>query len=81
MQIPDLPAALKAVPHLDRSIDIDNAVYFASRDMVVSKPDIEPLMRWRLAIFAFFFRNAVKVFDRFSLPAQNVVEIAREIEI
>jgi len=81
VQIPDLPAALKAVPHLDRSIDIDNAVYFASRDMVVSKPDIEPLMRWRLAIFAFFFRNAVKVFDRFSLPAQNVVEIAREIEI
>ena len=81
VQIPDLPAALKALPHLDRSIDIDNAVYFASRDMVVSKPDIEPLMRWRLAIFAFFFRNAVKVFDRFSLPAQNVVEIAREIEI
>ena len=81
VQIPDLPAALKEVPHLDRSIDIDNAVYFASRDMVVSNPDIQPLMRWRLAIFAFFFRNAVKVFDRFSLPARNVVEIAREIEI
>ena len=81
VQIPDLPAALKAIPHLDGSIDIDNAIYFASRDMVISKPDIEPLMRWRLAIFAFFFRNAVKVFDRFSLPAQNVVEIAREIEI
>ena len=81
VQIPDLPAALKAIPHIDRSIDIDNAVYFAARDMVVSKADIEPHMKWRLAIFAFFFRNAVKIFDRFSLPPQNVVEIAREIEI
>jgi len=81
VQIPDLPAALKAIPHLDRTIDIDNAVYFAARDMVISKPDIEPSQKWRLAIFAFFFRNAVKVFDRFNLPAQNVVEIAREIEI
>jgi KUP system potassium uptake protein len=81
VQIPDLPSALKQLERLDRSIDIDNAIYFASRDMVKSNPDIEPWMRWRLSIFAFFFRNAVKVIDRFSLPAENVVEIARELEI
>ena len=81
IQIPDLPSALKHLDHLNSSIDIDNAVYFASRDMVKSNPSIEPWMRWRLSIFAFFFRNAVKVIDRFSLPAANVVEIAREVEI
>ena len=35
----------------------------------------------RLALFAFLYRNAVKIVDRFNLPPQNVVEIARQVEI
>jgi K+ transporter len=35
----------------------------------------------RLALFAFLYRNAVKAVDRFHLPPQNVVEIARQLEI
>ena len=37
--------------------------------------------RLRLPVFAFLYRNAVKVVDRFSLPPDRVVEIARQIEI
>jgi hypothetical protein len=32
-------------------------------------------------LFAFLYRNAVKMVDRFHLPAQSVVEIARLIAI
>jgi KUP system potassium uptake protein len=36
---------------------------------------------WRLALFAFLFRNSVKMVDRFNLPPKNTVEISRQIEI
>ena len=81
MEIPDLPRALKALKGLGRAIHIDKALYFASRDLVVGQGRINAMFNWRLAVFAFCFRNAIKAIDRFSLPARNVVEIAREIEI
>jgi KUP system potassium uptake protein len=74
-------AALKHVPNLDRSIDLDHAIYFATRDLVVPKPGSSVFAHWRLPVFAFLYRNAVKVVDRFSLPPDRVVEIARQIEI
>jgi KUP system potassium uptake protein len=39
------------------------------------------LRGWRLALFAFLYRNSVKVVDRFNLAPENVIEIARQIEI
>jgi KUP system potassium uptake protein len=39
------------------------------------------LNRVRMALFAFLYRNSVKVVDRFNLPPEHVVEIARQIEI
>jgi KUP system potassium uptake protein len=39
------------------------------------------LTHGRLQVFAFMFRNAVKVVDRFHLPPRSVVEIARLIEV
>jgi KUP system potassium uptake protein len=81
VEIPDLVAALKRVKGLDPSIHLKSAVYFATRDLVVSKPGASIVSRLRLPIFAFLYRNAVKVVDRFSLPPESVVEFARQIEI
>jgi len=81
IEIPDLPAALKALKGLDPAIDIDEAIYFGSRDQVVGGPKRGVLATLRRPLFAFLYRNAVKVVDRFALPAPNVVEIAREVEI
>ena len=81
IEIPDLAAALKQVQGLDPKIDVDNAVYFATRDLAVPGPHASRLARWTLPIFAFLYRNAVRVVDRFSLPPANVVEVARQIEI
>ena len=81
VEIPDLASALKRVKGLDSSINLDKAIYFATRDLVVAKPGTSLLSRLRLPVFAFLYRNAVKVVDRFSLPPERVVEVARQIEI
>jgi KUP system potassium uptake protein len=81
VEIPDLTAALKRVPNLDKSIDLDHAIYFATRDLVVPRPGSSLFSHWRLPVFDFLYRNAVKVVDRFSLPPDRVIEIARQIEI
>jgi KUP system potassium uptake protein len=81
MEIPDLCRALSNLRHLDPKIDTDGGVYFAARDLIVRKPGQGRLAHWRLPVFAFLYRNAVKVVDRFSLPSRNVVEVARKIEV
>jgi KUP system potassium uptake protein len=81
MEIPDLCRALANLKHLDPLIDTDGGVYFAARDLIVRKPGHGRLSHWRLPVFAFLYRNAVKVVDRFHLPSRNVVEVARKIEV
>jgi len=81
LEIPDLRRALANLKHLDPLIDTDEGVYFAARDLIVRKPGHGALSHWRLPLFAFLYRNAVKVVDRFNLPSRNVVEIARKIEV
>jgi KUP system potassium uptake protein len=80
-EIPDLRSALRHAPGLDEAIDVDHAMFVGTRDLAVCKPDHPALPGWRLALFAFLYRNSVKVVDRFNLAPENVVEIARQIEI
>jgi KUP system potassium uptake protein len=80
-EIPNLRLALSQAHGLDSAIDLDEAMFVGTRDLVVSKP-VKPALRgWRMTLFAFLYRNSVKVVDRFDLPPANVVEIARQIEI
>ncbi len=81
MEIPDLSVALRAIKNLDPSIDLEHAWYFGTRDLVVRQPGSRTLGHGGLLLFAFLYRNAVKVVDRFHLPPQKVVEIARLLPI
>jgi KUP system potassium uptake protein len=81
VEIPDLRQALQKLKELDAAIDLEHAIFFAARDLVVRRPGEGRLAHWRLPVFAFMYRNAVKVVDRFHLPAARVVEIARQIEV
>jgi KUP system potassium uptake protein len=81
IEIPDLAAALRRLKGLDPSIDLDKAVYFATRDMAVPREHTSRITRTALPLFAFLYRNAVRVTDRFNLPPENVVEVARQIEL
>jgi KUP system potassium uptake protein len=80
-EIPDLRAALHQAQGLDEAIDFDQALFVASRDLVVNKPLAPALRRWRVSLFSFLYRNAVKAVDRFSLPPHRVIEVARQVEI
>jgi len=81
VEIPDLCASLHDVPGLDPSIDLENAVYFGARDQIVNRLAMSLIPNWRVPLFAFLYRNAVKAVDRFNLPSQRVVEIGRQIEV
>jgi KUP system potassium uptake protein len=80
-EIPDLRAVLNRASGLDQPIDFERARFVAARDLVVRKTRGSALSGWRIALFAFLYRNAAKIVDRFNLPPQRVVEIARQIEI
>jgi KUP system potassium uptake protein len=80
-EIPDLYRALEQAQGLDEGIELDKAMFVGSRDLVVCKTEGPSLSGWRLSLFAFLYRNSVKLVDRFNLPPANVVEIARQIEI
>jgi KUP system potassium uptake protein len=80
-EIPDLRKALLNAHGLDTPIDFDNALFVGTRDLIVPKREGSAMRGWRLALFAFLYRNAVKVVDRFNLAPENVIEIARQIEI
>jgi KUP system potassium uptake protein len=80
-EIPDLRRALLSTKGLGAGIDFDKANFVGTRDLVVSRKENPALSGWRLALFAFLYRNSVKIVDRFNLRPENVVEIARQIEI
>ena len=81
VEIPDLPSTLRAAKDLGCPVDLDNAVYFGAHDEVVRGEPRGRLLRWRLPLFAFLFRNSVRAVDLFNLPPPNFVEIGRQIEI
>jgi len=80
-EIPDLRRALQSTQGLGAGVDFDKAMFVGTRDLVVARKEKPTLKGWRLALFAFLYRNSAKIVDRFYLDAANVVEIARQIEI
>jgi KUP system potassium uptake protein len=80
-EIPDLRRALDDAHGLDPAVDFDKAVFVGTRDLIVQKQKDARMRGWRLSLFAFLYRNSVKVVDRFNLAPENVIEIARQIAI
>jgi KUP system potassium uptake protein len=81
VEIPDLRQALASLHGLEPGLDLEHAVFIGARDLVVNRGGSGVFRRARVTAFAFLYRNAVKVVDRFNLPASNVIEIARQVEI
>jgi KUP system potassium uptake protein len=80
-EIPDLRRALRDAHGLAAAVDFDKVLFVGTRDLIVQKRKSARLRGWRLALFAFLYRNSVKVVDRFNLAPENVIEIARQIAI
>ena len=80
-EIPDLRRALSEAQGLSTDVSLEEVTFIGTRDLVIYSKGSSVLRRWRLALFAFLYRNAARAIDRFSLPPKQVIEIAREIEL
>jgi KUP system potassium uptake protein len=81
VQIPDIPAALRRAKGQGCPIDLEDAIYFGSRDAVICSKRRSWLARASLRLFTLMFRNSVRTVDLFNIPPENFVEIGRQIEI
>jgi KUP system potassium uptake protein len=80
IEVPDVARAL----HSDKvhcPVDPDNAIYFSERDYVVQRSRKPRMPAWQRLLFSFLYRNSIHLADRFNIPAQNFVQITREIEV
>jgi KUP system potassium uptake protein len=80
MENPDLSATIAGLKEFTAQVDLSNAVFFGTRDFVV-RSDHPAMGRWRTSLFAFLFRNGMRITDRFNLPPDRTLEIARQIAI
>jgi KUP system potassium uptake protein len=81
MEKPDVPALLKAAQGLGCALDLDDVTYYIGHETVVPGDAGKGLGRWEEALFAWMERNSQHVMDTLKLPADNVVEIGRQIPI
>jgi KUP system potassium uptake protein len=81
MEIPDLHTVLKQAKDLGCPVDPNEAVYFESRDQVVRRKSGKSIMGWRLPLFAFMFRNSLRISEMFNLAPRNFLQIGRQVEI
>ena len=81
MEIPTLRTALAAALDKGCPLDLDNAVYFASRDEVIQNKSHPRLALWQRNLFSFMYRNALRASDRFDLPPDRFVEVARQVAL
>jgi KUP system potassium uptake protein len=81
VEVPNVTVALASAKERGCPLDLDDAVFFASRDHVVRGKTQRRLSNWRRMIFSFMYRNAVRSSDRFDLPADRYLEIGRQVEL
>jgi KUP system potassium uptake protein len=78
---PNVIAALACAKEKGCTLDLDDAVYFASRDDVVRSDKRPRMAGWRRMLFAMMYRNAVRAPDRFDLPPDAFLEVGRQIAL
>jgi KUP system potassium uptake protein len=80
VEIPNLPAVLTRAEK-DGVPVLDEASYYIERDDLVSRKHRNPLLRWRVALFSFMWRNSAHAIDRFKIPSSALIEIGRRIQL
>jgi KUP system potassium uptake protein len=81
MEHPDIPALLRQAHESGCTIDLSDLTYYVGHETVTARDDPAALPRWVEALFAFMQRNASHLTDYFRLPADQVVEVGRQVAI
>lgn len=80
-EVPNVAAALACARQQGCPLNLDDAIYFAAHDDVVRSAHPQRLAGWRRMLFAVMYRNAVRAPDRFDLPADQFLEVGRQIAL
>jgi KUP system potassium uptake protein len=81
VEIPNLLATLDAARAQGCDIDPDKVMFFAAHDDVVRSATRPRMFVLERLLFAFQYRNAVRMSDRFALPRDRFLEIGRQVEL
>lgn len=81
MERPNIPALLAASQTQGCTADFSDVTYYVGRETVLHREDGKGLPAWQVELFSAMERNATHVSGFFSLPADAVVEIGRQISI
>ena len=81
VEIPSLRDAMEHAISQGCPTDASDVVYFSSRDDVVQAKSGPRMPGWQRVLFAFMFRNAVRMPDRFNLAADNFLEVNRQVAV
>jgi len=63
VQVPNIPAALRQAKDRGCPIDLEDAIYFGSRDAVICSKRRSWPVRAGLRLFTLMFRNSVRAVD------------------
>jgi KUP system potassium uptake protein len=81
MQKPDLPALMTQIATHGCSIDTHELTYFIGMEKIVPRLDGRGIPRWIEALFSVLLRNCARVTDYLRVPADQVVDIGRQVSI
>jgi KUP system potassium uptake protein len=80
MEMPNVPALLRAIRFEGFPIDLDQASYFMGREQLIPTGH-SGMGRWRETLFAFLARNAQSATIYFRVPPNRVVELGAQVEL
>jgi KUP system potassium uptake protein len=81
MERPSVLGILEACSTKDVEIDRKDVIFYIGHEIIVPREDHRAIPRWQTAIFAAMARNSVRITDVLKLPADQVVEIGRQVAI
>jgi KUP system potassium uptake protein len=81
MERPSVQGILEACSTKDVEIDRKDVIFYIGHEIIVPREDRHGIPRWQEAIFAAMARNSVRITDVLKLPADQVVEIGRQVGI
>jgi KUP system potassium uptake protein len=81
MERPDMPALMAQIQTHGCPIDPARLSYFIGMEKIVPRDDRHGLPRWIRVPFTMFLRNSARVTDYLRIPANQVVDIGRQVSI
>ena len=81
MEHPDIPVLLRGAADHGCDLGLDDATYYVGHATIMSREDGKGMPRWLEAIYAAMERNASHVGDVLRLPADETVELGRQVSI